>query len=96
MDAAIEESVFDFPRTRAATLPQVIALLLAVGTLLGLAYPGLSKATPLTVPQGARADWYSQALGACAQRLERSGVDLAGYTMPEQADDIEAGPATSR
>ena len=27
---------------------------------------------------------------ACAKRLERSGVDLAGYTLEEQADDIEA------
>src|ERR1700677_2600800 len=33
---------------------------------------------------------YSQAFAACAQRLERSGVDLAGYTLEEQADDIEA------
>src|SRR3984957_2777032 len=33
---------------------------------------------------------YSQAFASCAQRLERSGVDLAGYTMEEQAGDIEA------
>jgi pimeloyl-ACP methyl ester carboxylesterase len=33
---------------------------------------------------------YSQAFNSCAQRLERSGVDLAGYTLAEQADDIEA------
>ena len=33
---------------------------------------------------------YSKAFASCAQRLERSGVDLAGYTMEEQADDIEA------
>src|ERR1700685_4662880 len=33
---------------------------------------------------------YSQAFASCAQRLERSGVDLAGYTLTEQADDIEA------
>ena len=33
---------------------------------------------------------YSQAFASCAQRLERSGVDLAGYTMEEQAADIEA------
>jgi pimeloyl-ACP methyl ester carboxylesterase len=33
---------------------------------------------------------YSRAFAACAQRLERSGVDLAGYTLAEQADDIEA------
>ena len=33
---------------------------------------------------------YSQAFASCAKRLERSGVDLAGYTMEEQAGDIEA------
>jgi len=33
---------------------------------------------------------YSQAFAACAHRLERDGVDLAGYTLAEQADDIEA------
>jgi pimeloyl-ACP methyl ester carboxylesterase len=33
---------------------------------------------------------YSQAFASCAKRLERTGVDLAGYTLPEQADDIEA------
>lgn len=33
---------------------------------------------------------YSHAFAACAQRLERVGVDLAGYTLAEQADDIEA------
>ena len=33
---------------------------------------------------------YSQAFASCGQRLERSGVDLAGYTLAEQADDIEA------
>jgi len=31
-----------------------------------------------------------QAYTACAQRLERGGADLAGYTDPEMADDIEA------
>ena len=36
---------------------------------------------------------YSEALASCAQRLERSGVDLAGYTLAEQADDIEAARA---
>jgi pimeloyl-ACP methyl ester carboxylesterase len=210
MDAASEEHVMNPnpPRARAATLPRVITLLLAVGVLLGLAYPGLSKAAPLSVPQGTRAGQlvdlrsctfpaesgsypadcgtlvvpedrvnprsrlialpvvrirarsahplepifhlnggpgetnmefpeasrlagqhdivlvgyrgvdgssvlncpevtsalansadllstasmraYSQAFTACAQRLERSGADLAGYTLPEQADDIEA------
>jgi pimeloyl-ACP methyl ester carboxylesterase len=33
---------------------------------------------------------YSQAFATCAKRLERSGVDLAGYTLEEQAGDIEA------
>ena len=33
---------------------------------------------------------YSQAFASCAERLERSGVDLAGYTLEEQAADIEA------
>ena len=33
---------------------------------------------------------YSKAFASCAQRLERSGVDLAGYTLAEQANDIEA------
>src|ERR1700722_15115665 len=33
---------------------------------------------------------YSRAFASCAQRLERSGVDLAGYTLAEQAADIEA------
>jgi pimeloyl-ACP methyl ester carboxylesterase len=33
---------------------------------------------------------YTQAFAACAHRLESEGVDLAGYTLAEQADDIEA------
>jgi pimeloyl-ACP methyl ester carboxylesterase len=33
---------------------------------------------------------YSHAFASCGQRLERSGVDLAGYTMEEQAADIDA------
>jgi pimeloyl-ACP methyl ester carboxylesterase len=33
---------------------------------------------------------YSQAFTTCSKRLERSGVDLAGYTMEEQAADIDA------
>ena len=33
---------------------------------------------------------YSKAFASCGQRLEREGVDLAGYTLSEQADDIEA------
>jgi pimeloyl-ACP methyl ester carboxylesterase len=33
---------------------------------------------------------YSRAFASCGMRLERSGVDLAGYTLAEQADDIDA------
>ena len=33
---------------------------------------------------------YSKAFATCAKRLERTGVDLAGYTLEEQASDIEA------
>jgi pimeloyl-ACP methyl ester carboxylesterase len=33
---------------------------------------------------------YAQAFAACAHRLEHEGADLAGYTLPEQAADIEA------
>src|SRR5262249_54959449 len=30
------------------------------------------------------------AYGACAQRLQEDGVDLAGYSLPERVDDLEA------
>jgi pimeloyl-ACP methyl ester carboxylesterase len=214
MDAAREEREENEPvinpphQPRPGTRSRVIALLLAVGMLLALAYPGLSKAAPLSVPPGTRAgqlvglrsctfptesgsyradcgtlvvpeDWASprsrlialpvvrirarsarplapvfylnggpgltnmkfaqasrlaaqhdivlvgyrgvdgssvlncpevtsalagsadllsaasiraeaQAFAACAQRLQRSGVDLAGYTMAEMASDMEA------
>ena len=33
---------------------------------------------------------YANAFRACATRLQRHGVDLAGYTLPEQGDDLEA------
>ena len=33
---------------------------------------------------------YSNAFRSCAKRLEASGVDLAGYTLPERVDDLEA------
>ena len=35
-----------------------------------------------------RAD--STAYKACAHRLQDDGVDLAGYTLPERADDLDA------
>ena len=48
----------------------------------------LENSPDLTSAASLRAE--SQAYTACSQRLERSGVDLAGYTDPEMADDIEA------
>jgi predicted RND superfamily exporter protein/pimeloyl-ACP methyl ester carboxylesterase len=35
-------------------------------------------------------DAYNQAFRDCARRLQQDGVDLAGYTLPEQVDDLEA------
>lgn len=33
---------------------------------------------------------YGDALRACADRLTRQGIDLAGYGLPQQVDDLEA------
>lgn len=33
---------------------------------------------------------YADAFGACAKRLAADGADLAGYTLAERADDLEA------
>ena len=33
---------------------------------------------------------YGDAFGACAQRLQAGGVDLAGYTIAQRVDDLEA------
>jgi pimeloyl-ACP methyl ester carboxylesterase len=38
--------------------------------------------------QAFRAD--AAAFRACAQRLQRDGTDLAGYTLPERVDDLDA------
>jgi uncharacterized membrane protein YdfJ with MMPL/SSD domain/pimeloyl-ACP methyl ester carboxylesterase len=35
-------------------------------------------------------DAYTQAFRDCAARLQEDGVDLAGYTLPAQVDDLEA------
>jgi RND superfamily putative drug exporter len=35
-------------------------------------------------------DSYTQAFRDCAARLQEGGVDLAGYTVPAQVDDLEA------
>lgn len=33
---------------------------------------------------------YSEAFSSCADRLRADGVDLAGYTLPQRVDDLEA------
>ena len=33
---------------------------------------------------------YADGFAACAKRLTADGIDLAGYTLPEKADDLEA------
>jgi uncharacterized membrane protein YdfJ with MMPL/SSD domain/pimeloyl-ACP methyl ester carboxylesterase len=33
---------------------------------------------------------YSAAFGSCAKRLQNEGVDLAGYTLPQRVDDLDA------
>ena len=33
---------------------------------------------------------YSQAFRTCANRLQADGIDLAGYTLPERVDDLDA------
>ena len=33
---------------------------------------------------------YADAFRACASRLQANGVDLAGYTLPQRVDDLEA------
>jgi pimeloyl-ACP methyl ester carboxylesterase len=33
---------------------------------------------------------YGHALTSCSARLRAEGVDLAGYTLPERVDDLEA------
>jgi pimeloyl-ACP methyl ester carboxylesterase len=38
----------------------------------------------------ASVDRYGTALTACAHRLTGEGVDLAGYSLPQQVDDLEA------
>lgn len=35
-------------------------------------------------------DAYAKGLAACAKRLHGDGVDLAGYSLPERVDDLEA------
>jgi pimeloyl-ACP methyl ester carboxylesterase len=48
----------------------------------------LKHSTDFPSEQANRA--YGDAFRACADRLQEDGVDLAGYTLTERADDIEA------
>ena len=41
-------------------------------------------------------DGYTQAFRDCAVRLQEDGVDLAGYTLPDQVDDLEAARRAPR
>lgn len=85
MDATREEHEENEPVTippnkpRPVTRGRVIALLLAVGLLLALAYPGLSKAAPLAVPSGARAGQL---------------VDLRSCTFPTESGSYAADCGT--
>jgi pimeloyl-ACP methyl ester carboxylesterase len=51
----------------------------------------LRDSADLLSPQTLNA--YSRAFTACAGRLQRDGVDLAGYSLAAQADDIQAARA---
>jgi len=79
-----EEPSLKPPGIRAATLPRVIALLLAVGTLLALAYPELSKAPPLAVPPGTHAGQLIN-LKPCTFPTEDGGyaADCGTVVVPE-------------
>ena len=45
---------------------------------------------PPTSSARARAAGVRPAFQACADRLQADGVDLAGYTLPQRVDDLEA------
>jgi RND superfamily putative drug exporter len=47
-----------------------------------------ARARDFLTAQSYRAD--AAAFKACAERLQGSGVDLAGYTLPERVDDLDA------
>ncbi|HEY6835643.1 MAG TPA: alpha/beta fold hydrolase [Gaiellaceae bacterium] len=48
----------------------------------------LKRSTDFLSSKSSRA--YTQAFRDCAARLQADGVDLAGYTLPQQVDDLEA------
>src|SRR5215469_1442542 len=71
-------------KLRSVTRGRVIGLLLAVGLLLALAYPGLSKAAPLSVPSGAHAGQLT-GLRSCTFPTEsgRLSADCGTLVVPE-------------
>jgi RND superfamily putative drug exporter len=50
-----------------------------------------ARARDFLTAEAYRAD--AAAYRACAKRLQSSGVDLAGYTLPERVDDLDAARA---
>ncbi|MGH9124755.1 MAG: alpha/beta fold hydrolase [Acidimicrobiales bacterium] len=90
------------PGTTDMTFPQA-SRLTAQHDVVMVGYRGVDGSSVLNCPEVTAAldnsadylakaslSTYSQALASCAKRLERAGVDLAGYTLAEQADDMEA------
>ena len=71
-------------KLRSVTRGRVIGLLLAVGLLLALAYPGLSKAAPLSVPAGAHAGQLT-GLRSCTFPTESGSyrADCGTLVVPE-------------
>jgi pimeloyl-ACP methyl ester carboxylesterase len=80
MDADNERLINSPRKIRPVVAARVIALLLAVGTLLALAYPGLSKAPPLAVPPGARAGQLTD-LRSCAFPAENGSYPAVCGTL---------------
>ena len=80
------------------------AWLLAEHDIVLVGYRGVDGTPKLDCPEVSKAvmgvggdllspaslDGMGKAMGACAARLQRQGVDLAGYTIPEVVEDMES------
>ena len=80
------------------------AWLLAEHDIVLVGYRGVDGTPKLDCPEVSKAvlgvgsdllspaslDGLGKAMSACAARLQRQGVDLAGYTIPEVAEDMES------
>jgi len=80
------------------------AWLLAEHDIVLVSYRGVDGTPKLDCPEVSKAvsgvggdllspaslDGMGKAMSACAARLQRQGVDLAGYTIPEVAEDMES------